>query len=64
MAEANPVTGEVVSLHYALSEGSELATTQERLAEALRKQLPKAAWPRRWVCGEVGPGLNGKRRVR
>lgn len=64
MAESNSVTGEVVSLHYAVREGEELAATEARLAEALRRQLPKAAWPRRWVCGDVGPSLNGKRRVR
>ena len=63
LAESNSVTGQTVSLHYSVKPGVNATDTQIALQAALRRQLPKAAWPRRWVCGEVAPFTNGKRRV-
>jgi acyl-CoA synthetase (AMP-forming)/AMP-acid ligase II len=63
LAEANSVTGETVSLHYSVKPGINATEVQVALEAALRKQLPKAAWPRRWVCGDVAPSINGKRRI-
>ncbi len=63
LAEANSVTGETVSLHYSVKPGMNANEAQVALEAVLRKQLPKAAWPRRWVCGDVAPSINGKRRI-
>ena len=63
LAEANSVIGETVSLHYSVKPGMNATEAQVALEAALRKQLPKAAWPRRWVCGDVAPSINGKRRI-
>lgn len=63
VVESNSVTGEIVSLHFAVKPGVNVTETQIALEAALRRQLPKAAWPRLWVCGEVAPFINGKRRV-
>jgi acyl-CoA synthetase (AMP-forming)/AMP-acid ligase II len=62
-AEANSVIGETVSLHYSVRPGMNATEVQFALEAALRKQLPKAAWPRRWVCCDVAPFINGKRRI-
>lgn len=63
LAEANSVTGETVSLHYSVKPGMNATEAQVALEAVLRKQLPKAARPRRWVCGDVAPSINGKRRI-
>ena len=63
VVESNSVTGEIVSLHFAVKPGVNVTETQIALEAALRRQLPKAAWPRLWVLGEVAPCINGKRRI-
>lgn len=63
LAEVNSVIGETVSLHYSVKPDMNATEVQFALQAAMRKQLPKAAWPRRWVCGDVAPFINGKRRI-
>ena len=61
VAEANPITGQVIALRYATEPGTDPGELAMRLAEALRGQLPKPAWPRRWIPDELLPGKNAKR---
>jgi acyl-CoA synthetase (AMP-forming)/AMP-acid ligase II len=63
LAESNSVTGEIVVLHFALKPGTNVGDARMALEEALRAQLPKAAWPRRWVHADVAPCINAKRRI-
>lgn len=63
VAEPNPVTGQIVCLHYAVSPDADPAEVTAALQNALRRRLRKEAWPRRWVLDAVGPGRNAKRRV-
>lgn len=63
VAEANPVTGQVVCLKYApdpKADGTQLSTALEA---HLRSRLRKEAWPRRWVVDAVAPTYNAKRAV-
>jgi len=60
-AEPNGVTGEVVRLRYCLEEGLDGVALERGLQGFLRENLPKAAWPRRWVLDPVLPVNNGKR---
>lgn len=64
MAEANPVTGQVVALHYELDAAEDPVGVESRLATFLREKLGKVAWPRKWIRAEVLPEVNGKRRIR
>lgn len=63
MAEANPITGQVVVLHYEVEPGEAGGEMEVRLSAALRDRLPKVAWPRRWIQGQILPEVNGKRRL-
>jgi acyl-CoA synthetase (AMP-forming)/AMP-acid ligase II len=63
LAEANPVTGQIITLKYAVARGFVSDQVLLELQRVLRERLRKEAWPRRWVLDEVGPGPNAKRAV-
>lgn len=62
VAEANPLTGQIVSLRYAVEARADQAAVTQTLETHLRRHLPKAAWPRRWELQEIQLGPNAKRR--
>ena len=61
--EPNPITGEIITLnltfHPDLSEQQQLSALAE-VQDWLRAQLPKAAWPRRWIVAPPVLGQNSK----
>lgn len=61
VAEANPVTGQVVVLRYSPDEAQDAAELEGRLGAEMRRSLAKPAWPRRWVVDALLPGRNAKR---
>ncbi len=61
VADANPVTGQVVGLRFAVEPGAEPDAVRARLEAHLRAVLDKPAWPRRWIADELLPGRNAKR---
>ncbi|MBK9137240.1 MAG: acyl--CoA ligase [Verrucomicrobia bacterium] len=63
VAEPNSVTGQVVCLRYAPAPGLDSSKLANALEAHLRAQLPKAAWPRKWVVDQVAPVHNAKRAV-
>jgi len=65
VAEASPITGQIIVLRYAPDVGSEtdIKDIEHRLFTALRQLLPKPAWPRRWIRDELQPGNNAKRSI-
>lgn len=63
VAEANPVTGQVVCLKYAPDPKTDGAQLAGALETHLRSRLRKEAWPRRWVVDAVAPTHNAKRAV-
>lgn len=61
--EQNPVTGEIVTLSLTLLPSLDERQQSEVLSQvqtSLRAQLPKGAWPRRWVVEQPGLGKNSK----
>ena len=60
VAEANPVTGQVIALRYSPESGADPVAVEKALGAALRTSLPKPAWPRRWVKDDLLPGRNAK----
>ena len=61
--EQNPITGEIVTLSLTLLPSLDDRQQSEVLAQvqtSLRAQLPKGAWPRRWVVEQPGLGKNSK----
>lgn len=63
VAEPNSVTGQVVCLRYAPKPGLSGSEVANALESHLQAQLPKAAWPRKWVVDQVAPVHNAKRAV-
>jgi acyl-coenzyme A synthetase/AMP-(fatty) acid ligase len=65
VAEPNPITGQIIVLRYAPEAGSaeDPEGVEQRLSTALRKLLPKPAWPRKWIRDELQPGANAKRAI-
>lgn len=61
VALPNPITGQVVSLRFAVDTGCDCDEVTAALQERLRRRLPKEAWPRSWVLDEIGPAVNAKR---
>ncbi len=61
VAEANPVTGQVVGLRYSVLPGADSERVRVALETCLRANLPKAAWPRVWDGAWSGLGPNGKK---
>ena len=61
VADANPVTGQVVALRFAVEPGTEPDAVRARLEVHLRAVLEKPAWPRRWIPDDLLPGRNAKR---
>ena len=60
-AQANPITGQIVCLHYELNADVAPQAARENLESHLRQHLPKAAWPRLWTEETIGLGPNSKR---
>ncbi len=60
-AEANSITGQIVSLHYEVAKGFDPSTVTSELQNRLRASLSKEAWPRRWNLTDLGLGANAKR---
>lgn len=63
VAEPSAITGQIVCLKYARELDAEEPEVKRRLQETLHRQLPKAAWPRRWEEDELLPERNSKRRL-
>jgi acyl-coenzyme A synthetase/AMP-(fatty) acid ligase len=61
LAEASPVTGQIVCLRWAIEPGSDVRAVTQALEAHLQRHLRKEAWPRRWEREEVGPAANAKR---
>jgi acyl-coenzyme A synthetase/AMP-(fatty) acid ligase len=60
-ATTNNVTGQIVCLRYELDTGADSQAVRKDLECHMRLHLPKAAWPRVWMEGNVGLGANSKR---
>ncbi len=63
LAEPNAISGQIIVLHYSPESGIDPCALESVLAETLRDQLPKPAWPRRWILDNLPPEKNAKRRV-
>lgn len=64
VAEASPITGQIVALRYAIDPAFAASAVTQSLETHLRAKLGKEAWPRRWEIDPVAPAGNAKRAVR
>jgi acyl-CoA synthetase (AMP-forming)/AMP-acid ligase II len=64
VAQANPVTGQIVCLKYSLETPADEQVVTQALEAHLRKHLRKEAWPRLWELEEVQLGPNAKSQAR
>ncbi len=61
--EPNPITGEIITLNLTFHpeiRGQQQLAALAAVQEALRAQLPKPAWPRRWIVAPPVLGQNSK----